>query len=109
MTVTLVLSILGVALFLSLMALAIALPLRPDILRVTERFVCPAGARMDVTLTKSSYHRPGESGLVVTCRGQGKDEYVNARALLYLWLLFFVVALPVAATLGILASRWLAG
>ncbi|MBN2005501.1 MAG: hypothetical protein JXA21_19235 [Anaerolineae bacterium] len=108
MTLALILVILGIALYLSMMAFAVALPIRPEIVRVTERFVCPAGARMEVNPAKLGYHRPGERGIVVKCYGQGKTEYVNARALLYLWAIFLVPSLPAAVTLGILASRWIA-
>lgn len=108
MTVTLVLAVLGVALFLSLIALAVVLPIRPGIVRVTERLVCPAGTRMEVEMVRHSYHRSGERGIVVRCRGQGRTEQVNGRALVALWLIFYLASLPVAAVVVVLVNRWIA-
>lgn len=103
---TLVLIVLGLAFFFSMMAFAIALPLRPQIVRVTERLVCPTGTSMEVITAKLSYHRPGERGLVVTCQGQGPVAYVNAKAFVYLWLIFFACSLPLAIAAGLLVQGW---
>lgn len=107
MTLTLVLIILGIAFLLSSMAFGIALRIRPGIVLITKRFVCPAGARMEAELVKLSYHRPGEKGIVVSCTGQGETHYVNAKALPCLWFVFFLGALPVATLLGVLIWRWI--
>ena len=100
-------TILGTAFFLSLMALAVALNIRPDIVRITERFVCPAGTKMEVEVIHHQPDQPRARQIVVTCRGQGKPEYVNAKALLSLWFIFFVASLPVATVVVILASWWI--
>lgn len=81
---TLVLAILGTAFFLSLMAFAVALNIRPDIVRITERFVCPAGTKMEVDVVHHEPEQPRAREIVVTCRGRGKTECVNAKALLSL-------------------------
>jgi hypothetical protein len=106
-TLTLVLIIFGTAFFLSSMAFGIAIRFRPNIVLITERFVCSAGAKMEVELVKLSYHRPGEKGIVVSCTGQGETQYVNAKALPCLWFIFFVGALPVATLLGVLIWGWI--
>jgi hypothetical protein len=105
----LVLAILGTAFFLSLMAFAVALNIRPDIVRITERFVCPAGSEMEVDIVHYDPQQPRAREIVVTCRGRGKTEYVNAKALGSLWLLFFVPSLPVATVVVLLASKWIPG
>ena len=98
---------LGTALFLSLMAAALAVPIRPDVLRLTQRCVCPPGAGMRVDTSKASYHRPGERGLVVTCVGRGDPRSVTGKAFLWLWVLFFAFALPVGALLAMVVWAWL--
>ena len=96
--------IFGGAFFLSMMAFAIILPIKPTVVQITERFVCERGSKMDVQIVKHSYHRPGERGIVVTCRGNGESKYVNAKAFLTLWLLFFIGSLPIAIVVGVLIS-----
>ena len=103
----LLLAILGTGFFLSLMAFAVALNIRPDIVRITERFVCPAGSEMEVDIVHYDPQQPRAREIVVTCRGRGKTEYVNAKALLSLWFIFFVASLPVATVVVMLASRWI--
>jgi P pilus assembly chaperone PapD len=103
----LVLAILGAAFFLSLMAFAVALNIRPDIVRITGRFVCPAGTKMEVDVLHNQPDQPWARQIVVTCQRWGKTEWANAKALLSLWFLFFVASLPVAAVVVILASRWI--
>jgi len=105
--VTLIILILSIAFFLSIMAVAIALPLRPSIVRITARFVCPTSTTMKVQTTSLNTHRPSTQRLVVTCQGGGKTLYVNAKAFLWLWMMFFVAAAPIATGLGLLINRGL--
>lgn len=93
---------LGLAIFLSLIGIAVVIPIYPNIIRITESFVCPPGMKMKVEKVKLSYHRPGEKGIIVSCHGHGETIYVKAKALLCLWVIFFVFSLPVAAMLGVL-------
>jgi hypothetical protein len=104
---TWMLTILGAAFFLSLIAFAVALNIRPDIVRITERFVCPTGTKMEVDIVHHQPDQPRAREIVVTCRGRGKTEWVNAKALISLWFIIFVVSLPVATVVVILASRWI--
>ena len=101
------LAILGTAFFLSLMVFAVALNIRPNIVRITERFVCPAGTKMAVDIVQHEADQPWARQIVVTCQGWGKTEWVNAKALLCLWLMFFVASLPAATVVVVLASRWI--
>ena len=59
MGIGLVLIILGVALWLALMGLAVVLPLHPGVLRITRKIVCPPGSEIRVGTSVASYHRPG--------------------------------------------------
>ncbi len=93
--------IIGLALFVSLMALAVIVPLRPGWIRITERFVCPRGSTMEVQTSKLSYHRPGERGLVVMCKGPGGTTSINGRAVFCLWLIFFICALVPSVLAGL--------
>jgi hypothetical protein len=102
MTLTLLLIIFALAIFVSLMGLAIAIPVYPNIIRITESFVCPPGMKMKVEKVKLSYHRPSEKGIIVSCHGHGETRYVRTKALLYLWLIFFLFSLPIVARLGAL-------
>ncbi len=104
---TLVLAILGTAFFLSLMAFAVALNIRPNIVRITERFVCPAGTKMEVDIVHHEPDQPWARQIVVTCQGWGRSGWVNAKALLCLWLMFFVASLPLATVVVMLASSWI--
>ncbi|MBL7129535.1 MAG: hypothetical protein ISS16_11205 [Ignavibacteria bacterium] len=102
MIISFILITLGLAIFFSLMGIAIVIPIYPNIIRITESFVCPPGMKMKVEKVKLSYHRPSEKGIIVSCHGHGETRYVKAKALLYLWLIFFVFSLPVAARIGML-------
>jgi hypothetical protein len=104
---TWVLAILGMAFFLSLMAFAVALNIRPDIVRITERFVCPAGSKMEVDIVHHEPDQPWARQIVVTCQRWGKTEWANAKALVSLWLIFFVASLPVATVVVMVVSRWI--
>lgn len=92
----------GLAIFVSLMGFAIAIPVYPNIIRITESFVCPPGMKIKVEKVKLNYHRPSEKGIIVSCHGHGETRYVKTKALLYLWLIFFVFSLPITARLGAL-------
>ncbi len=70
MAATLLLIILGVAIWLAFMGMAVALVIRPDSVRITERFLCPPGTEMKVER--------------------------KVKALLLLWGMFFVASLPIS-------------
>lgn len=93
---TLLLITLSLAIFLATIALAILLPLRPSVLKITQPFVCPKDTHMKIQTTTATYHRDGEKGLIVTCQGQGQTHHVNSRAYLTLWLISFILTLPLA-------------
>ena len=96
-----ILMIISIALFLSIMLIALLLSIRPSIMCITERFVCPTGTKMDVQINTSGDHRGEQRGLVVACRGKGQPKYVNGKAFLWLWLIFFAGSLTPAVLIGI--------
>lgn len=71
----------GVSLFLALMAVAIAVPLRPGLLCFFGSLVCRKGEKLSLQFTKLSYHRPGERGLVAECHGPSGRRNVRFRLL----------------------------
>jgi hypothetical protein len=95
------LAVLGSAGLLSLMAASLAVVVRPGILSLLGRWVCPSGTKMVVQSVKASYHRPGERGLVAICEGRDISRLVTGRAFLSVWLLSFAVVLPLAALLAV--------
>jgi len=97
--------VLGVAIWLSLMVLAVILPIRPGIVRITGPFVCPSGSKMEVDTPVYSYHRPGEKAIIIRCMGPGIVKNVKIRALLVFWFLCLLVSLPVTVLLGILIYK----
>jgi len=94
-----VLVTLGVALLLSLLATALAVLVRPDVLRLTERCVCGSGLRMVVQASDAGARR------TVTCLGDPRS--VVGRAFVWLWTLVFAVTLPVGAFLAVVTCSCL--
>lgn len=108
MDLTMLLIILGVALWLSLMVLAVILPIRPDAVRITERLVCPADTKMDVRTEVYSYHHPGQKAVVVNYRGSdGMIHDVKVKAILALWGILFFVSILVTAVVVPLVRNWI--
>lgn len=96
---------LGVAAWLGIMAIAIALPIRPDVVKIVRWLVIPREAEMQVETYVYPYHRPGERAIGIYCRyADGKKKSVKVRALFALWGIFFVAALPIAFIVVRIAS-----
>lgn len=93
---TILLGLVGVSLWLGLMGMTFALPVRPNIVRITKRFVCPPGTEMQVETYVYPYHRPGERAIgVYAVSANGARTSVKAKAMIALVLMFSVAALPV--------------
>lgn len=100
MLALLILIIIVTAIWLALMALAICVPYRPQVIKLTRRWVCPPGSEMRIESSVASYHRPGEKGLIVECvHPDGTARLVTGKAISYLACQFFVLALPLATML----------
>lgn len=107
MGIGLVLIILGVAVWLAVMGLAVVLPLRPGVLSVTQKFVCPPGCEMRVRTSVASYHRLGERGLVVECIApNGESKLVTGKAVAVFTGLLFMAALPISIVGVFLVRVW---
>lgn len=81
-----------VSVFLAFMALAILVPLSPGVLSLLEPLVCRKGEMLCLTVTKATYHRPGERGLLAECVGPSGRRSVRPRIMLLAFLAVFVVA-----------------
>ena len=71
----------------------------PKWLALTEPYVCSPGTKIQVEQTHQSYHEPGETSLSISCIGDGIDQDVTIEAGLALWVVFFLLTVPVASLL----------
>ena len=90
---------------LSLFLFTLAITLRPTLLLLTRRFVCPRGMTMEITRSHLSHHAQGEKSYVISCSGGGKTVYVNGKA----YFCFWGFCLLAAAPLGVIGGLLLAG
>ena len=91
-TSTLVLIFVGGSFWISMMILAVVLPLFPKALRVTAPLICRSGEKMEIHVGKASYHRPGERGLAIECVGTGRRT-VTLRAFFLAWVVLSILIL----------------
>lgn len=92
---------------LSLFLFTLALSLRPSLILLTRRIVCPRGMTMEITRSHLSHHAQGEKSYVISCSGNGKTIYVNAKAYFCFWGFCLLAATPVGILAGLLLSRTL--
>lgn len=97
--------IFGGALWLSLMEVAVLLPLWPGVLYLTRPLIVPPGWTLEVIKVKTTYHRPGEQGLVVMAHGPEGARDVKGKAVFALWGFLFIDALITAAVLVLVFWR----
>jgi len=95
---------LAASLVLSLVVLAVAVPIRPKILSIFAPLICGKGEKLRLTVTKASHHRTGEHGLVAESVGPQGTRSVMARlfftAVVSVFLFFFLLGLIPVFTLG---------
>jgi hypothetical protein len=92
--------VLGVSLWLGIMGMAFALPINPNIARITKRFVCPPGAEMKIETFVYPYHKPGERAIgIYAVSANGSRTSVKAKAMVALVLIFTLAALPLTIML----------
>jgi hypothetical protein len=97
----LIVLVIGIAVWFAFMGLTLALPIRPDVVRLTERWVCPPGVKLHVETHVYPYHRIGERVISIYYWGDdGIKHQVKVQALVILWGLFFVVALVLTVVIG---------
>ena len=85
-----ILIIIGISLWLSVMLLAVAIPINPKILNLTKSIICNKDEKLIIKKVKLSYHRPGEKGVIVERIGPKGRENVKVKALFTLWIIFFL-------------------
>lgn len=92
---TVLFGVLGVSLWLGIIGMAFALPINPNIARITKRFVCPPGAEMKIETYVYPSHKPGERAIgIYAVSANGNRTSVKAKAMVTLVLIFSLVALP---------------
>lgn len=100
--------ILGVSVWLAGMALAIVLPTKPSIVKITEKLVCPPETKLQVKTEVYSYHRPGQHAVHIFYTDEaGSDHNINGRALFALFMLFFTASLPFAAAVVLVIKHFI--
>jgi hypothetical protein len=60
---------------------------------------------MEITRSHLSHHAQGEKSYVISCSGNGKTIYVNAKAYFCFWGFCLLAALPVGVIAGLLIAR----
>ncbi len=91
--------ILGVAVWLAFMMFAAVLAIRPEVVKIVKPFVCPPGTEMVVKTEVYSYHQPGQKAIIIYSDGPEGRKDIKGRALVVLWLFFFIPSIPLAALL----------
>lgn len=95
--------IVGASVWMAGMALAIALPVKPSIVKIIEKLVCPANTKMEVTTEVYSYHRPGQRAIhIFYIDENGSERNIGGRAIFFLTLLFFILSLPISIAVVLL-------
>ncbi len=92
---TLILADLAVSVFLAVVICGTAVSVKPRFLERLAFMVRRPGEKLELRVTKASYHRPGERGLVATCSGPPGNRIVTGR-------LFLSSVLVTAAVLFVL-------
>jgi hypothetical protein len=97
MTIAVLLISVGVAVWMAFMLLAILLPLNPNLLKVTEKIVCPAGSELIIQKAVYSYHRPGQSALEISIRdNNGVSKSAGIKVIPFFWMILFLASLPIS-------------
>jgi len=105
MGILFVLIILGIAIWLSLVLFAIAIPVCPRILRIAQKLVCPKGLKLIVQKETQLNQIPGQKAINIYYEDQnGIIHNVAEKTLLCFWLILFSISL-IISTFGLLAFK----
>ncbi len=96
-TTELVFVVVGGSLWTSLMVVTVITRIYPKWLMVTAPVICRKGEHMEYHHGRASYHRPGETGLTLTCVGSSGRRPVTLRA-------FFLPCAVLAAVMMIIGA-----
>jgi hypothetical protein len=106
MSITSILISLGIALWISLMIIAIILPIKPSILGITKSFVCPQGSKLFIQTAVYSYHRPGQKALEISIMdNNGVTKNAAFKVVSVFWLLLFVITVPISIIIVMFISN----
>jgi|GEM_PF-4482395 len=84
---------LGIAAWLAFIALAIILPIKPNLLKITKKIVCQEDSELIIQTAVYTYHRPGQKALEIYIKD--KDGIVKSAGLKVIsvfWLMLFAVS-----------------
>jgi hypothetical protein len=95
--------ILVVSIWLAFMGLGISLPIKPSVVKITRRLVCPSGSEMHVDVSGGSQ----KSIHVYITDENGNNQTINGRAFIVLWGIYFLISLPISAFIVRLVYRWI--
>jgi hypothetical protein len=97
MTITIIIVSLGIAIWLAFILMAILLPIKPDVLRITEKLSCPEGSELIIQTVVYSYHRPGQRALEISIKDKnGIIKNAMLKVFAIFWMILFVISLPIA-------------
>jgi hypothetical protein len=106
MTITIIIVSLGIAIWLAFILMAILLPIKPDVLKITEKLVCPEGSELIIQTAVYSYHRPGQKALEISSRDKnGIIKNAMLKVMAIFWMMLFAISLPIALILVALINN----
>ena len=89
-----------VAVFISVMLLALVIQLKPGWLRITEKIVCRKGSRLIIETAVHSHHQPGENALGIYEKDEnGVLKSAGFKVVSLFWLIIFTFCLPASFVL----------
>lgn len=91
--------IIGVAVWLAFVIFSLTLSIRPETVKIIKVFICQPDVEMIVQTETYSYHRPGQRAIIIHADGPDGLRDIKARALVALWLFYFVLSIPIATIL----------
>jgi hypothetical protein len=85
---------------LGTLLLAVLLKLKPDVLELVTRLVCPPGTHMEIQTFQAGGRRDRAQGLTVHAVGNGQPLEIKTRTLVSFWGICCLVTLPLALYLA---------
>jgi hypothetical protein len=82
------------AVFLGIMTMAVILPFKPDLIKVTEKFICAKNEKMEIFTSVAGHHLPGERSIEIYCTEGARKRDVKLKTLLLCFILSSVAMLP---------------
>jgi hypothetical protein len=106
MSISSIIISLGLALWISIMIIAVILPVKPNILGITKSLVCPKGSELIVQTAVYSYHRPGQKALEISIKdNNGMVKNAVFKVVSVFWLILFLISVPISIILMILITN----